>query len=209
MRTGQLALYRPTINMTNYRLEFFGQIESKSVGWVFRAKDEQNYYAMKLSVTEPGPRPLVSVVRYPVLGGKKGKKVQIPLPIMMHNNTPYHVALDVKGSRFRTFIEDQEVDSFNDDRLLAGGVGFFSETGEHARLYWVKVSNNTDWLGRLCGMLSGGAKGQNEAGLWNPAEPQGTMAALDPRGALEGAKNADRKRGVPMLPFAVIFTNSL
>ena len=112
MRTGQLALYRPTLTMDNYRLEFFTQIESKSVGWVFRAKDEQNYYAMKLSVTEPGPRPLVSVVRYPVLAGRKGKRVQIPLPIMMHNNTPYHVALDVKGSRFRAFVEDQEVDSW-------------------------------------------------------------------------------------------------
>ena len=205
MRTGQLALYHPTLKMDNYRLEFFAQIEAKSVGWVFRAKDEQNYYAMKLSVTEPGPRPLVSVVRYPVLEGKKGKRVQIPLPIMMHNNTPYHVALDVKGTRFRTFIEDQEVDSWNDDKLLAGGVGFFSESGEHARLYWVKVSNNTDWLGRLCGMLSGGEKGQNnEAGLWNPADPQSTVAVLDPGAALEGAKNADRKRGASMLPFAEV-----
>ena len=79
-------------------------------------------HALKLSVTEPGPRPLVSVVRYPVLNGVKGKRVQIPLPIMMHNNTPYHVALDVKGTRFRAFVEDQEVDSWNDDRLRAGGV---------------------------------------------------------------------------------------
>jgi hypothetical protein len=54
------------------------------------------------------------------------------------------VALDVKGSRFRAFVENQEVDSWNDDRLRNGGVGFFSETGEHARLYWVKVSKNTD-----------------------------------------------------------------
>jgi hypothetical protein len=165
---------------------------------------------MKLSVTEPGPRPLVSVVRYPVLGGKKGKKVQIPLPIMMHNNTPYRVALDVKGNRYRTYIEDQEVDSWNDDRLMAGGVGFFSETGEHARLYWVKVSNNTDWLGRLCGMLSGGGKGQNEAGLWNPADPQATMAALDLSGVMEGAKNVDNRRGAQMLPLAgMIISNTL
>ena len=172
MRTGQLALYRPTLKMNNYRLEFFAQIENKSVGWVFRAKDEQNYYAMKLSVTEPGPRPLVSVVRYPVLGGKKGKKVQIPLPIMMHNNTPYRVALDVKGNRYRTFIEDQEVDSWHDDRLLAGGVGFFSETGEHARLYWVKVSKNTDWLGRLCGMLAGGERTRTRQVSGTPPIPK-------------------------------------
>ena len=128
MRTGQLALYRPTLKMENYRLEFFAQIESQSVGWVFRAKDEQNYYAMKLSVTEPGPRPLVSVVRYPVLAGHKGKRVQIPLPIMMHNNTPYHVALDVKGTRFRAFVEDQEVDSWSDDRLQHRWRGFLQRS---------------------------------------------------------------------------------
>jgi hypothetical protein len=207
MRTGQLALYRPTLKLDNYRLEFFAQIESKSLGWVFRAKDEQNYYAMKLSVTEPGPRPLVSVVRYPVLNGKKGKRVQIPLPIMMHNNTPYHVALDVKGTSFRAFIEDQEVDSWNDDRLRAGGVGFFSETGEHARLYWVKVSKNTDWLGRLCGMIAGGTK-QDEASLWNADEANGQMAILDPRGVLDGARNADRRRGMPVLPFAAAFLSN-
>jgi hypothetical protein len=208
MRTGQLALYRPTLKMDNYRLEFFTQIESKSVGWVFRAKDEQNYYAMKLSVTEPGPRPLLSVVRYPVLAGRKGKRVQIPLPIMMHNKTPYHVALDVKGTRFRAFVEDQEIDSWSDDRLLAGGVGFFSEPGEHARLYWVKVSKNTDWLGRLCGMIAGSGKAQDSADLWNPADPDGAMAALDPRSILNGAKNADRKRGVPTLPLATVFLGS-
>jgi hypothetical protein len=200
MRTGQLALYRPTLGMENYKLEFFAQIESKSMGWVFRARDEQNYYAMKLSVTEPGPRPLVSVVRYPVLNGKKGKRVQIPLPIMMHNNTPYHVALDVKGTRFRAFLENQEIDSWTDDRLKKGGVGFFSESGEHARLYWVKVSNNTDWLGRLCGMLSGSGT-QDSADLWNP-QPSGTVAMLDPGSILEGAKNVDRKRGVSTLPIA-------
>jgi hypothetical protein len=199
MRTGQLALYRPTLKMDNYKLEFFAQIESKSVGWVFRAKDEQNYYAMKLSVTEPGPRPLVSVVRYPVFNGKKGKRVQVPLPIMMHNNTPYHVALDVQGTRFRAFVEDQEVDSWNDDRLTAGGVGFFSETGERSRLYWVKVSKNTDWLGRLCGMIAGGS--QDSADLWNP-QPGGSLAMLDRGSILDGAKNADRRRGVMTLPTA-------
>src|SRR5260370_16894338 len=127
-------------------------MEDKSVRCGFRSKAARNDYVMKLSVTEPGPGPMVSVVRYPGLDGRKGKRVQIPLPIMMHNNTPYHVALDVKGTRFRAFVEDQEVDSWNDDRLRSGGVGFFSEAGGHARLYWVKVSNNPHCLGLRCGI---------------------------------------------------------
>ena len=37
--------------MTDYKMEFLTQIERKSVGWVFRAADDQNYYATKLVVT--------------------------------------------------------------------------------------------------------------------------------------------------------------
>jgi len=55
--TGPLALYRPSAVYSNYRLEFFAQIESKSMGWVVRARDLQNYYAMKFTVVESGLRP--------------------------------------------------------------------------------------------------------------------------------------------------------
>jgi len=69
----------------------------------------------------------------------------------------------------------------------------------------VKVSNNTDLLGRLCGFLAGNANTQDSADLWNPADPDGSMAALDPGTILDGAKNADMKRGVPTLPLAIGF----
>ena len=67
-----------------------------------------------------------------------------------------HVAVDVRGNHFTTSIEGEEVDSFTDDTLASGGIGFFSEAGEKARLYWAKVSKNQDWLGRMCAYLSGG-----------------------------------------------------
>ena len=61
IRPGRLVLYKPSRDMTDYKLEFLTQIERKGVNWVFRAVDEQNYYGMKLAVTEPGPRPLVAL----------------------------------------------------------------------------------------------------------------------------------------------------
>ena len=39
VRPGQLALFRPSLAYSNYHLDFFTQIESKSVGWVVRARD--------------------------------------------------------------------------------------------------------------------------------------------------------------------------
>jgi hypothetical protein len=153
VRPGRLAIYKPSHDMSDYKLEFLTQVERKGVGWVFRAADDQNYYAMKLAVTEPGPRPLVALIRYQVIDGKKESRGETPLQVMMHNNQPYRVVVDVKGNQFLTSIEGQVVDSWSDDRLKTGGVGFFTEGSEKARLYWMKISKNTDFLGKLCAML--------------------------------------------------------
>jgi hypothetical protein len=152
-------------------MEFFGQIENKSMSWVVRSKDTENYYAMKFRVVEPGLRPVISMVHYPVVGGKQGHKVETPLSVMVHNNTPYHVSVEVRGSHYTASIEGQEVDSWSDDTLLAGGVGFFSEAGARARIYWMKVSKNDDWFGRLCNSIAGGAAPQETASLERPGLP--------------------------------------
>ena len=155
IRPGQLALYRPSVPLSDYRFEFMAQIENKSVDWVVRARDADNYYALKFTVLQPGPRPIVAMVRYPVVGGHRGTRVQTPLRMMIHANTPYRVTVDVTGNRYRAYIEDQQADFWTDDRLKAGGVGFFSEAGERARVYWVKLESHGDLLGRICGLLSG------------------------------------------------------
>jgi hypothetical protein len=154
---GKLALFQPTLRYTDYRLEFFGQIESKSMDWAVRATDDANYYAMKFAAEGPGPRPVVSMIHYPVVAGVKGPRVVTPLNVMIHDHTAYHVAVDVHGDRITTSIEGEEVDSFVDSTLARGGVGFFADAGEQARLYWIKVSKNEDLLGRVCAFLSGGS----------------------------------------------------
>jgi tetratricopeptide (TPR) repeat protein len=168
MHPGQLALYRPSVPLSDYKFEFMAQIESKSVDWVVRAHDADNYYALKFTVVEPGPRPLVAMVRYPVIEGTRGPRVQTPVRMMIHANTPYRVTVDVKGNHYRTFIEGQEADFWTDDRLKTGGAGFFTEAGERARVYWVKLESQGDFLGRICGLLSGKGSGdgtnkENEA----------------------------------------------
>ena len=181
MRTGQLALYHPSLNFTDYRLEFFGEIESKGMGWVVRASDPQNYYGMKFKVAEPGLRPTLAMVHYPVVGGKQGERVETPLGVMIHDRTPYHVAVDVKGNRVTTSIEGEEVDSWTDDRLKAGGVGFFSDAGESAHLYWMKITKNQDWLGRVCAYLSGNAGATETGDLWRDDNAPAPASRPSPR----------------------------
>jgi hypothetical protein len=179
VRVGDLALFQPTRNFSDYRLEFYGQIEKKSISWVMRAKDKQNYYAMKFKVVEPGLRPVIAMVHYPVVDGKKGHRIETPLSVMVHNNTPYHVTVDVRGNHFTASIEGEQVDSWTDDAPGTGAVGFFSEAGEAARLYWAKVSKNQDWIGHFCSYLAGD-EARRTAELWNPTLPE-TPAPVDPR----------------------------
>ncbi len=170
---GELALFHPSAGYKDYRLEFFGQIENKSMGWAVRAKDKQNYYAMKFTVLENGLRPVIAMAHYPVVDGRKGRKVETPLSVMVHHNTAMHVAVDVQGNRVTASIEGQQVDSWTDDLLPAGGVGFFSDAGERARFYWMKVSKNQDWLGVICSYLSGdaGENTRDTAEVWGQGIP--------------------------------------
>jgi hypothetical protein len=155
VRLGQLALFQPTSTFTDYRLEFFGQIEDRGMGWAVRARDPRNYYAMKFQVLAGGLRPVLEMIYYPVVGGKPGHQVKVPLSVMIHANTPYRVAVKVSGKRLTASVEGQEVDSWTDEVEPSGAVGFFTEPGERARLYWMKVYKNDDWLGRVCGFLAG------------------------------------------------------
>lgn len=153
IRPRQLALYTPSLSLDDYRFEFLGAIEKKSLSWVFRAADVKNYYAARLEVTRGGPLPIVELVRYTVINGRAGPKKSIPLPVQARMDTIYRVRVDVLGSDFVTTVQGQVVDVFSDDRLPRGGVGFFSDTGEDARLRWVEVSHQYDMLGRLCAYL--------------------------------------------------------
>ena len=179
VNAGSLALFRPSLKFTDYRLEFFGQIEAKSIGWTVRSSDTKNYHAMKLSVVEAGMRPFVALVHYNVVGGKSGRRTETPLNIMVHNRKPMQFAVDV---RVVTSIDGEEVDSFIDNTLVAGGVGFFSEEGERARLYWMSVSRNDDWLGRVCSMLAEEAGVESTAALGGPELPDGSPAPGPPAG---------------------------
>jgi hypothetical protein len=48
----------------------------------------------------------------------------------------------------------QVVDSFEEDRLTSGGVGFYSPKGDRSLLRWVSITHQYDYLGRLCALLA-------------------------------------------------------
>jgi hypothetical protein len=151
---GQLALYQPSLPLTNYQMEFLGQIDGESMGWVYRAADLDNYYATKLVVVKPGPAPQLALVRYEMIGGQEAERTQIPVRVLLPSGRPYRIQQIVAGAGFTTVIEGEMVDFWSSDRLRTGGVGFFADAGSKPHIYWMKLSNNDDFWGKLCGTLA-------------------------------------------------------
>jgi len=154
VRPGPLAIFKPTLELTDYRFEFLAEIDQKAMGWAFRAEDLNNYYAMKFVVVKPGPLPLIHIVRYAVINGKEGPHVEKPLPITVRPDMLYRIQITARGGDFTTMAQGQVVDFWSDTRLAHGGIGFFCNRGERARLRWVEVSHQYDALGRLCAYLA-------------------------------------------------------
>ncbi len=122
-----ISLYRPSMELTDYSIEFTGRIEQGGLGWVARLKDTGNYYAMRLE-RQGGA---LEMVRWVVTGGADAEPVRVPAgpaPDLLR------VRLDARGPRLVTSLGGQEVDSFVDHRLPAGGFGFFNEQGFRGRV---------------------------------------------------------------------------
>jgi hypothetical protein len=154
VQPGRLALFRPKTPVTDYRAEFQGQIQSKALGFVFRAADTNNYYAAKLVIRKPGALPSVYLVRYAVVDGHAGPKTETLLPMYLRSDTLYNVLVTVQGESFTFNVNGQLVDAWSDDRLKSGGIGFFAEKGEISDIRSVHVVDNEDFLGWLCSEVS-------------------------------------------------------
>ena len=62
VRPGPLAIYKPSMGLTDYQMQFLGMIDKKAMSWVVRAADFQNFYVVKLVVLKAGPLDRKSVV---------------------------------------------------------------------------------------------------------------------------------------------------
>jgi hypothetical protein len=132
-RGRQLTLYRPSLTLSDYKLKFTGTIETGALGWVVRAADTKNYYAIKIVVTRPGPSPTLAITRLAVVDGRESSFNEKPLAIPMVGNLTFSVEVEAKGPNFTVTVQGQPVDVWTDNRLKSGGIGFMNERDERAR----------------------------------------------------------------------------
>jgi hypothetical protein len=151
---GSLALYEPSMNLSDYHVELMAQIDRKGLGAVVRATGFDRYQAVKLAILEPGALPRVALIHYPVIGGKQGPRTAVPLPFPARNDTVYHLKIETRGSDFIVYAQEKMVAFWSDKRFRNGGVGLFCGKGEDARVRWIEVMHQYDALGRLCAYLA-------------------------------------------------------
>jgi hypothetical protein len=143
----QITIYRPSLKLSDYRVEFQGTIETQSIGWVFRAADPQNYYALKLMAVSSGLNPKVALFKYLVSNGRQTQVGRVPIDLAVGTDTVFSIRTDVRGPQFSTYIQGRQVDVWTDDQLKTGGVGFLNERDERAKVKSVSIR-----------YLNGGAK---------------------------------------------------
>ena len=138
-RGRQLTLYRPSIALSDYSLEFSGYIERRSLGWVFRAADSSNYYAAKLEAVDPGTSHL-AITRFAVIHGVEGPHIQRSLTLTPSPTETLNVRLEARGPRFTILIQDRVVEDWEDDQLKVGGLGFLNEREELGQIKSLRIS---------------------------------------------------------------------
>ena len=133
-RQRRISLLRASGDLTDYRVEFESVIQSKALGWVYRAKDPQNFYVSKLEIQKVGTESAVVAAHYAVIDGEELDRTRVPLLRGAGADGVYKIRFQAVGNHFTTWVQNQKVEDWNDDRIQAGGAGLYSEDGERAAL---------------------------------------------------------------------------
>jgi hypothetical protein len=129
-----ISLLSGSAKLSDYRMEFQAQIESKAIGWIFRVLNPRNYYVAKLETITPGLEPTVALVHFAVVDGQDENRVVTPLPMKVRVDTNYKIRFDAIGNRFAAWVQGQKIAEWTDSRFGSGGVGFFAERDEKAAM---------------------------------------------------------------------------
>jgi len=107
-------------------MEFSWVPDASGVGWVFRARDSNNYYAARLSLQQRDGESVLVSEHFGVSEGTENPHSQKVIPL--HNTTALiKVHMDAIGSAFKLFVEDDLADSWTGTRLETGALGFYAD----------------------------------------------------------------------------------
>ncbi len=136
----QLVLNSSSLGATDYRLDFTWRINPHGVAWIFRAKDNNNYYAVRIKPVEPESSRLLSVERSIMYHGIE--KLRAPKVLALAGkDSNLHVRMDVAGPIFVLYLDGLAMSKWTDTRLTSGGVGFVEEGNKPPDVQSVRISS--------------------------------------------------------------------
>ena len=138
VRTGPLALYRPTLELIDYELEFLARIDTRSLNWVVRAAGLDEYLQCTLTAVGGGE---LEFSRCAVVGGLAQAPVTATQRLPGKPRSAMTVGTGVSGDTFTVTVDGNIIDRWDDGRFPMGGVGFIGAPDDRARLYWVRISS--------------------------------------------------------------------
>jgi len=134
-----LSLYEPSRGEADYSTEFAWLPDAKGAGLVLRVRDENNYYATRLTLQQPAPNLELAEERFSVLGGVEGTHSRKVISLG-NQRAPVQIQMDAIGSAFTLSVQGHPVDYWNDTQLNSGALGFFDETGDRPDVQGLHVT---------------------------------------------------------------------
>ena len=156
IRPGGLRICDESRNLGDYSFQCEGRVENKSIGWVVRAPNHNNYYAAKLSIPERGGNSRPEIVRFSVIQGQESRRQHFPIPVSIDKDQFYAYEVRAVGDRILTIVGGRVVDQWRDARFRTGGVGFFSERGDKSSIRWAKLQEGESIADKLRSYLTFG-----------------------------------------------------
>jgi hypothetical protein len=124
-----MSVYEPSRDESDYRLEFAWVPDAKGVGWVFRTRDADDYYATRLTLLQPGANLVLAAEHFSVSAGVESAHSRKVIPLA-NNSGLVRVRMDAIGPAFTLSLQDSPVDYWTDAGLDSGALGFYDERGE-------------------------------------------------------------------------------
>ena len=120
-------------------MEFSWVPDASGVGWVFRTRDANNYYAARLSLQQRGAESLLVVEHFGVFEGTENAHSQKVIPLKKAAGL-IKVHMDAIGSGFKLFVEDNLADSWTGSRLTTGALGFYGDGDRLPKLLALSIT---------------------------------------------------------------------
>lgn len=152
MRIAGFGLLKDASDWDNYTAIFDVKIHKEGVNFIVRARDRQNFYFLKLTDDKAKIFPKNSLIRYIYEGGKyidaaatnesTGAAALVALPFKVRRNDTYRVVISVSGNTIRTSINNQVVDTWQDNTFKQGAFGFNCSAEEQATITSFQMKSN-------------------------------------------------------------------